>query len=257
MHADEHSQFIEGYNIDHRDVVGNLCADRFAGLVAAVAAVPLLERGSALFRIEQMKGSQRRLVCILKRVLVKYPQVEREPKQKHPLLPVSVAPLASEHDLHKVNGKWVCLKCGMLPPPSGKALAAYLCGTCFNRLRLARFELTRTINLPGTISIPSGVVIRVAGARVHRTHSIWVREGVFFCVVCGIYAARKVKGLADVCRRVPSSQGSANLKRFAEGMLPTMSWPLTIGLSTWICNRASPSWIVLHWSAPYFTQGAS
>ena len=177
-HCFEHPEFVALYDVEPSDVVGNFCADWFAGHAANLAELSPVDCGSSLFRIEQVRGVQRRLVAILHHVVNDFPRDEKVKQVRLPPLSWGARSLVSQHDLTKVQGMWVCRKCGVLPPP-GKELTSYLASSCFNKLRLARYDFVHALQFPACQRIPKGVVVRVGGTRIHYSHKVWVKQGVF------------------------------------------------------------------------------
>merc|ERR1712194_554556 len=99
-------------------------------------------------------------------------------------------------------------------------------GTCFVRLHARHFDLVRTFGMSRSVPIPRGVVHRVGNSRIQRSHTICILEGVYYCLVCGRFAARTIRKLADPCpSEGPSANGKALLRRFARGLLPDKVLP--------------------------------
>ena len=81
------------------------------------------------------------------------------------------------------------------------------------------FDLVRAFGMSRSVPIPRGVVHRVGNSRIQRSHTICMLEGVYYCFVCGRFAARTIRKLADPCPpEGPNANGKALLRKFDRGL---------------------------------------
>ena len=69
--------------------------------------------------------------------------------------------------------------------------------------------------------------LHVRGVKVHASHTLAFLHGVLFCIRCGCYCVKIVKGLSQGCKMKPTNPVQASgLKRLLVG-LPShgMTWP--------------------------------
>ena len=69
--------------------------------------------------------------------------------------------------------------------------------------------------------------LHVRGVKVHPSHTLAFLHGVLFCVKCGCYCVKIVRGLSQGCKMKPTNPVQASgLKRLLLGAPPHgMTWP--------------------------------
>ena len=106
-----------------------------------------------------------------------------------------------------------------------------ICGWC--NLEALQQSMTRAIPLEGQR-------VRVLGKALHRSHTLWVVRGLYFCQICGRVASTKPQKLLEECPRLATASGRATISALMAGRKP---W----GVKAWPANVQAPqrAWIAL------------
>ena len=65
-------------------------------------------------------------------------------------------------------------------------------------------------------------LISINGVSTHPSHSLSLKDGVYFCIKCGFKAQFRVNKLSSACSTKRSSYGQGNLQKAKKGTLSTV-----------------------------------
>ena len=211
------------------DFVGNLCADRYAGDVAASCQVPEPHRRNFREATKLASSVQLRIAAALAQHNRARPEQKFEkrdgagkPRSAPAETPLQRARRLSPHMLVETDGCWNCTACGQ--SISKRDLGEWLKGdgrTC-TPIREAQGHRRG-------LDVAQDQDFRVAASRVHPTHSLSLSAETLWCAACGAHTAaggkkQSPKNLLLVCRSArglpPTRYGSAAIERLLKGLPP-------------------------------------
>ena len=190
-------------------ILGNSAADVLADRGAQIAQVPQADADYHLAIRRVAIAVQQRLVALVAAA----PRRPHQPRfLRTAAAPFSVSVLATSHTVQPSARLWSCTLCHS--HSGGVPLRVWLSTPCSKPI--------------DTAAVFSGrpVAVRyqpvIAGSTIDRSHDLWFLDGLYFCRLCGHYAAWLTQRLAQPCRRVITQFGSRSVRSLCQARRP--SW---------------------------------
>ena len=222
-HADNVDTFI-GYNVSVRNLFGNLCADRLAGLGADAGQVYAQDAANLRWHYALVKKVQARAVVILSATMQKASSLIKQPRpSKLPRLTSAAHAMASSHRVTAMSRSLHCYRCLRQSLPTAEGRKQFLATMCNPDVNL---QNTITLGNSKPIKLPSDRIVTIGNAKLHPEHSLCVFKGLYFCDRCGYNGSAKAQNLRGPC----TARGEAAVRRvklLRRGKLPSglASWP--------------------------------
>ena len=221
-HAAQDPEMYIKYNVQVVDAFGNGAADALANRAACDAEVSTQDYTTFFWYVSLVKKIQARAVIILSTALERdaSPMPCRLSTREQPTFAVA---MSSQHKCALFAGHLHCTACFQSISATDRGVKQWLRQPCVpnaNMIRAITFGTTRPTELP------HGQAVRIGRSMTHSDHKLLNYRGLYFCGLCGYYAAGKAQKLLGPC----TSRGKKAVTRvlaLRAGRLPSglNSWP--------------------------------
>ena len=231
-HSSDYEVAIK-YDVSVADMFGNSYADGLADRAADEAQVSPQDSVTVRWHFSIVRRIQARAVTILTRCL--HGRISRAaprtPQPRPVVLPLAAMAMQSAHRVTMLAGTLHCYKCHAHSPSDLAGIRRWLHTPCIEDRAMTR---VMTVGTTKPSAVPVGREIQVGRSVLHRSHTLHVYRGLYFCSSCGYTASAKAQKLTVQCEGPGlERRGTLRVLNLRRGILPSgvTRWPNDVSLN--------------------------